>query len=452
MSIKEYDVAIVGAGAAAQGVAIRAAKAGKSVVMTEGRDYGGTCPLRGCDPKLVLHAAAEAMFHVDLLRGKAFTSTPDFSWADLMAWKRSFTHAIPPKSRRKMEQHGIVVHDAYAAFEDAHTLRFGDDLRVKGKAIVLATGMKPAPLNIPGAELMLTSDEFLEMDDLPAEMIIVGGGYIGSETAHICHAFGCAVTLIVSESVPLDKFDKDLAGILMKSDKARGMKFHLESQAVAVRRQGKHYEVDIEDDSGKRTTLTTERVIHCAGRVPNLEALQLDRAGIKYDDQKGIAVDAFLTTNLTHVYAIGDCTDRGLPLTPVASYDAKVLARALFEGRKEEVDYYPIPTVAFCLPGIASVGMTAQEAEGSSRKITVNYKDASDSFHAHHRNAPVFAYKVLIDEAEDLVVGAHLVGPGATELINLFYLIIRQRIPVAELDELILAYPTAASTIPSMLH
>ncbi len=281
------------------------------------------------------------------------------------------------------------------------------------------------------------------MEDLPAEMIIVGGGYIGSETAHICHAFGCAITMIVSESVPLDKFDKELAGLLMEADQARGMKFHLESRAVAVRKQGKRYEVDVEDESGKCTTLTTDRVIHCAGRVPNLEALQLDKAGIKYDKQKGISVDAYLTTNLAHVHALGDCTDRGLPLTPVASYDAKVLSRALF-AREKGKSRLLSHSHRGLLPARHRLRRDdAREAEESERNITVRYKDLSDSFHARHRNAPVFAYKVLIDEAADLVVGAHLVGPGATEMINLFYLIIRQRIPIAELDELILAYPTA---------
>ncbi len=452
MPLKEYDVVVVGAGSSGQNVALKAAAAGKSVVMTEGRDYGGTCPLRGCDPKLVLHAAAEAVYRVDLLRGKGFTAAPAFSWPDLMAWKRSFTEPLPPKSRKKMEESGIVVHDAYASFEDAHTLCFGGDVRVKGKTIVLATGMKPAPLDIPGAELMLTSDAFLDMDDLPAEMIIVGGGYIGSETAHICQALGCTVTLIVAGPVALDKFDEDLAALLLASDRRRGMNFHLESKAVAVRQAGKRFEVDVEDQSGKRVTLTTDRIIHCAGRVPNLEELQLEKAGIDYDEKKGITVNAHLQTTLDHVYAIGDCADSGLPLTPVATYDAARLSEALFEGKSGKVDYYPIPTVAFCLPGIASVGMTAAEAKKSDRAIRVNFSDASDWFHPRHLNEPVFAYKVLIDEAEDVIVGAHLVGPGATELINLFYLAIRQRIPVAELSQLIFAYPTAASTLKSMIH
>ncbi|MBB4078370.1 glutathione reductase (NADPH) [Lewinella aquimaris] len=454
MSTKEYDVIVVGAGNAGQSVATAAAEAGKSVAITEGRDYGGTCPLRGCDPKLVLHAVAETVHRFHNLRGKGFTDEPGFSWPDLMAWKRTFTEPIPPKSQEKMRENGVEVYESYATFTDDHTLRLEDDLSIRGKTIVLATGMRPTPLDFPGSEHLLTSDDFLDMDDLPEEMIVIGGGYIGTETSQISHALGCRVTVIVSDEVPLSKFDHDLADMLRKASEERGIKFHLNSKAGAVRKVGNRFEVDIENKEGQKSTLTTDRVIHCAGRVPNIDKLDLEAAGVKYDKKKGIAVDGKLRTNLPHVYALGDCADSGLPLSPVASYAGSVLSDMLFDDREREISYFPLPTVAFSLPGMAAVGMTADEAKEArkeGREITERFADATDWYHARHLGSPVFAYKIFIDEKEDRILGAHLLGPNVTELINLFYLAISEKTRISALKQLIFAYPTAASTLKSML-
>ena len=450
MSEKQYEVVVIGAGSSGQSVALAAAGAGKSVALVEGRAFGGTCPLRGCDPKLVLHAAAEAMYRVERLAGKGFTGMPSFSWPDLMQWKRSFTEPIPPSSRKKMQDNGIDTYADYAAFTDEHTLTVGGQI-LRAETIVLATGMKPAPLDIPGNEYLLTSDNFLDMDDLPGEMVIVGGGYIGTETAHIAHALGCKVTLVITEDVPLEKFDHDLANLLRQADEDRGMTYHINSKAIEVRQDGDRFAVDVEDPTGTVTTLTTDRVIHCAGRVPNVEELQLARAGIEVDDKGRILVDERLRTNLSHVYAVGDCAASGLPLTPVGTYAAAVLNDHLFGKGERELDYHPIPTVAFALPGMAAVGMTAAEAEAGEREVTTHYKVASDWFHARHLNAAVYAFKLLVDEKRGVLLGAHLLGPGATDLINLLALIIKEEIPVKNIERTIFAYPTNASNVASML-
>ena len=289
------------------------------------------------------------------------------------------------------------------------------------------------------------------MDDLPAEMVIIGGGYIGSETAHIAHALGCQVTLVITEDVPLEKFDHDLANLLRQADEDRGITYHINSKATEVRKEGNRFAVVVEDPTGATSILTTERVIHCAGRVPNVAELQLDRVGIQVDDKHRILVDEHLRTNLRHVYAVGDCAASGLPLTPVGTYAASVLNNHLFGDGSRELEYYPIPTVAFCLPGMASVGMTAAEAEASERTVTTHYKVATDWFHPRHLNAAVFAFKLFVDEERGLLLGAHLLGPGATELINLLTLMIKEEIPVGNIAETIFAYPTNASNVASML-
>jgi glutathione reductase (NADPH) len=449
MSQKEYDLIVIGAGSCGQSVAQAGTRAGKRTAIVEGRAYGGTCPLRGCDPKLVLHAAAETMHRVHRLSGKGFTEPPGFGWPQMMEWKKTFTDPIPEKSREKMREAGADVYTDYATFRDAHTLQVGHD-RLWGETIVLATGMRPAPLDIPGREHLLTSDDFLSMPDLPDEMVIIGGGYIGSETAHICQALGCRITLIVSEDVPLDKFDHDLADLLRQSDEERGMTVYLRSKATAVEQRGDRYAVTVEREDGDRLEVSTDRVIHCAGRIPNIERLDLDRAGIRYG-KKGIGVNERLQTNLPHVYAVGDCADSGLPLTPVGTYAASLLNDNLFRGRDRRVDYYPIPTVAFCLPGIASVGMTADEAEKAGDRIKTVYEVTTDWYHPHHHNATVAAGKLFIDTESGVLVGAHLLGPDATELINLCYVAIRREIPVEELGHMIFAYPTPAAVLQSLL-
>ncbi|NJB84873.1 glutathione reductase (NADPH) [Lewinella marina] len=450
MSDKQYDVLVVGAGSAGQSVATAAARAGRSVAMTEGRAYGGTCPLRGCDPKLVLHAAAEAVHRVQRLSGKGFTAAPGFHWPDLMAWKRSFTEPMPEKARTAMREAGIDVYDDYASFVDDHTLSFGG-VHLRGKTIVLATGMRPAPLDFPGHEHMLTSDEFLDLEELPDEMVVVGAGYIGTEVAHISHALGCRVTVVASGPVPLEKFDPDLTDLLRQADEDRGMTYHLNSRAVAVRPDDGRFVVTIEDAGGRRTEIRTDRVIHCAGRVPNTDRLNLEAAGINTDDQGRIKVNDQLQTNLAHVYAVGDCTNVGLPLTPVAGHAASVLSDHLFKVKDRPLELHPTPTVAFALPGMAAVGMTAAEAAASPRNIGVHYKVSTDWFHPRHRNAAVSAFKLFTDDDRGVVVGAHLLGPDASELINLLYVAIRQEIPIRELKRMVFAYPTAASMIPSMI-
>lgn len=260
--------------------------------------------------------------------------------------------------------------------------------------------------------------------------------------------------MIVSETVPLDKFDHDLSTALMKADKARGMKFHLNSRAVGVRKSGERYEVDVEDHDGRTTTLATDRVIHCAGRMPNLEELDLKAAGVEYDEQKGMKVNKRLRTNLDHVYAVGDCTDSGLPLTPVGSYEADILSDHLFRGGGRDAEYFPIPTVAFCLPEIAAVGMTqaeADEAVKAGRKIRTNFELATEWFYPQHLNSPVMAYKVFIDEDKDTILGGHLLGPRAAEVVNLLYLAIKSEIRVSDYRKLLFAYPTVGASTKNML-
>jgi glutathione reductase (NADPH) len=447
---KTYDYFIIGTGPAGQTVASAAAKAGKTVGIADYRPYGGTCPLRGCDPKKVLLAAAKAMNAVERLKGKGFGARPPLDWADLQEWKRSFTEKITPGTLDKFAEQGVECLFGKARFTAPYELEV-DGTRVKADHVIVATGQKPAPLDFPGADLLLTSDQFLDMDDLPESLIIVGGGYIGSEFAHIATVLGAKVTIIAAEENLVDNFDRDLNVLMGKAARERGMTIHFSSQAHKVERtEDNQVTVTAEKEDGTTFTVTADRAFHCAGRVPNIADLKLEAAGIK-SGEKGIAVNNQLCTSVPAHYAIGDCNDAGLALTPVASKEAQVVVDNLLHGKNRKVDYSPIPTLAFTIPPIASVGMTAEEAGKSDKNLKINYEVTTSWFATKHQNGLVAAYKTIIDESTDTILGAHLLGAGADEMINLFALAIRKKITTSDLRRMVWGYPTVGGGIGSMV-
>lgn len=445
-----YDYFVIGTGPAGQKIARAAANAGHTVAVADYQPYGGTCPLRGCDPKKVILAAANAMNSVNRLRGKGFTDSPTLSWKDLQSFKNKFTSRVPPGTRERFAKLDIDCYTGKARFTAPNHLIVGDD-EIHAENIVIATGGTPAPLDFPGADLLVTSDGFLDMDDLPQEIIIVGGGYIGAEFAHIACVLGSKVTVIASDVSPVAKFDRDLNDLLARAARERGMTLHFNSKATKVKQlSGGRIRVTFEGKDGKENQVEADRAFHAAGRVPNIESLDLEKAGIDFG-KKGIAVSPSLRTSVRAHYAVGDCTDSGLDLTPVANAEAGILIDNLFHGKNREIDYYPVPTLAFTIPPIGSVGMTATEAEESDKTLTINYAETTDNFHAAHSNGIVSAHKLIIDTEAEIVLGAHLIGPDTDELINLFTLAITEKIPVARLKRILWAYPTAGSGIGGML-
>lgn len=449
MPQKNYDILIIGGGPAGQSVATAAARAGKTVAMTEGYAYGGACPLRGCDPKMVLHGVADAADRVHLLHGKGFPESVRTHWPQLMAWKRTFTEPIPPKAREKLRDAGIDIHKGWASFLDEHTVLFGEE-EVRGETIVIATGGKPAPLDIPGIELTFDSEDFLDMDDLPDELLFIGGGYIGMGFAHIAQAMGARVTIVAADDYALSGFDRDLAKLLRQAAEERGMEFRTNAKVTRVAKHGSRVRAQITPENGEAYWKETDRVIHCAGRVPMLDNLGLENAGVYYTKQ-GIKVSDRLQTSVPHIYALGDCADSGLPLTPVATQEASILADNLFRHGNRKIDYYPIPTVCFCLPPIAAVGLTAEQVADSDKDITTNYGELTDHFTARRLKDPVYAYKTFVDADTQEILGAHLIGPRAEEVINLFTLAIHQKITVGELKKIPWTYPTTTSDLSKML-
>ena len=249
----------------------------------------------------------------------------------------------------------------------------------------------------------------------------------------------------------MGNFDDDLNSMVVESAEAHGITFHFSTKATAIEKNADgSLKVTCEPEQGAVHSVTVDRVIHCAGRVPNVKDIGLAEAGIDFDE-KGIKVDKQCNTSAAKHYAVGDCANVGLPLTPVASYEARLLADNLFEGMDREVDYLPIPTVAFTLPPITAVGMTAKQAKEDPRDLKIRFEDTTEWFTNKHVNAKIAGYKLIIDEQADQVVGAHILGDDADEAINIFALAIHQKITITELKRMVYTYPSTVGDIKKML-
>lgn len=445
----DYDLIVIGTGAAGAGVAFRCARAGWNVAIVDNRPYGGTCALRGCDPKKVLVGIAECYDLVQRLNGYGIEGTQiKINWTDLMQFKRTFTDPVPESRMKAFQNAGIRTFKGTARFVDPHTLEI-DGQSITAEKIHIATGARPRKLNIPGEEFIITSDDFLELNDIPPRIVFIGGGYISFEFSHVSRRAGSEVTILHRSQQPLKRFEPALVEPLVRATRELGIHVELNAPVRKVERIDGHFRVHFGSEGDN--TLDCDLVVHGAGRVPNTDDLMLENADVSYTS-KGIQVNAYLQTSQPHIYAAGDVADTGAPaLTPVAGKEAVIAAKNLLEGPSYKIDYRAIPSVVFTIPSLASVGLTEVEAKNKGIPYQVSEGDASPWYVARRiRETPV-AYKILTSPTQGHILGAHILGMHAEELINIFALAIQQELTVGDLKTLLYAYPTAASNIPYML-
>ncbi|MAC66278.1 MAG: pyridine nucleotide-disulfide oxidoreductase, partial [Flavobacteriaceae bacterium] len=417
MGIEEFDVFVIGTGTAGKGVAKDCAEAGWKVAIADNREYGGTCPNRGCDPKKVLVGITEIIERSQNMLGLGISKMPEVNWEDLQKFKYKFTGAIPAATEKDLAALGIKMYHQSPKFLDENTLSV-EGKTVKTKKIVIATGNKPMPLKIPGAELMLNSDDFLELEKLPESMIFIGAGYIGMEFAHIAARLGVEVTVIDTEPRPLSNFDEDMVAHLTEASEAIGIKFIFNAKASKVEKLRKYLRVTAETKNGEEISAKAELVFNTAGRVPSIDELELEKGNVAFSN-KGITVNEHLqnTTNPS-VYACGDVSNsEGLPLTPLSSQESRVVsANLLGKYNKTEAHYPPQPSVVFTLPNVASVGLSEQQAKERGFDYVVKHKSVPSWFNSKRIANQYYAFKVIKDKETEKVLGAHLVGPDAGEM------------------------------------
>ena len=445
----DYDLAVIGTGTAAMVCAMRVAKAGKSVAVIDEKPFGGTCALRGCDPKKMLVAGVEVIDAKRRMAPHGVAGDVRIDWPELIDFKRSFTDPVPEKHEQRYKEAGIATLHGTASFSGSNRLRVGER-ELTASNFLIATGAKPRRLDIPGEEHLVDNEDFLSLAVLPKRIVLVGGGYIAAEFAHIAARAGAQVTVVQRGPRMLTGFEPELMGWLMDAFDRIGVRVETGLNVAAIEQRGDDYVVHAEGD-GRAIQFDADLVVHAAGRVPALDRLDLEAAGIATGNGRLSLNDFLQSESNTAVYAAGDAASNGPPLTPVSSHDAKVVAANLIEGNHKKPDYTGVPSVAFTLPPLARVGLSEEEANEEGRSFEVKCGRASDWYTARRVDEPVYGYKTLVEDGSGKILGAHLVGPHADEVINIFGLAIRHGLTVEDLKTTMFAYPTGASDIGYML-
>ncbi|MEO7269472.1 MAG: NAD(P)/FAD-dependent oxidoreductase [Knoellia sp.] len=448
---ESYDLIVIGAGMAGVSAANKCASQGWKVAIVDALPYGGTCALRGCDPKKILRRGAEIIDSARLMRGKGIDEGGlSINWADLMKHKHGFTDPVPQNTEDSLSGNGIDTLHGVARFTGKTSIEIGG-IPYGARHFLLATGARSRPLGVPGHEHLIDSTDFLDLEVLPPRILFVGGGLISFEFAHICARAGTAPVIIDRGPRPLKGFDPDLVELLITRGNEVGIELLRSTTITGIEKSENGYQVSVER-SGQPETREFDTVVHGAGRSPELAGLDLAAAGVEWDEH-GVRVAAHLqsTTNPA-VYAAGDSANTpGMPLTPVAVFEGKVAASNMLKGATTIPDYAGVPTAVFTIPELARVGMLEQDASDQGIDVDVRYSDTSGWYSNYRTGETTAAAKILIDRASDRIIGAHLLGPEYGELINLLALAIKLDLTTRQLKSMTVAYPTVGSDLGSML-
>jgi glutathione reductase (NADPH) len=401
-------------------------------------------------PKKILVGAAEA---VNGARDMATIGVPaarlTLEWPALMRFKRSLVDPTPQRTEETWAKLGVAQFHGRVRFVDSTTLACGEE-RLIGRRVLIAAGAMPAPLTFPGAEHLATSEHFLSLDRMPARIVFVGGGYISFEFAHVAARAGADVTILHRGARALEGFDPDLVELLVQRTRELGIRVELDTEVLSLDKGARGLAARALQH-GSAHLFEADIVVHGAGRVPELDDLDLDRAGVQRE-KRGVTVNGYLqSVSNPDVYAGGDAAASGPPLTPKADHDAAVLVTNLLEGNRRAVNYEGIATAVFTIPPLASAGLTEAAARAAGFEFRTHWQDTAGWFNTRRVGETASGFKVLIEEGTGRILGAHLLGPHAAEVINLFAVAIRRRIPADELRDVLFAYPTSGSDIRFML-
>jgi glutathione reductase (NADPH) len=452
MAEYDFDLFVIGAGSGGVRAARLAANLGLKVGVAEEDRPGGTCVLRGCVPKKYMVYASEAPEHVEYARGFGWDVTLGaFDWHKFKMHNQAELTRLSAIYGSNLARAGAELFNAHAAFKDPHTLVLtGADgpREVTAKVILIAVGGWPfLPRHCPGvAEHGLTSNEMFTQDELPKRLVIVGGGYIAVEFAGIMHGLGVDVTLMYRGEKILRGFDEEVRDHLSAEMKLRGINVMTQVDPVHLHKDGD--EIVLTLNNGE--TFRTEKVLYASGRKPKTEGLNLEAAGLSTEPAHGaIAVDAHSRTQVPHIYAIGDVTNR-LQLTPVAIREAIAFVETAFKDNPTAYDYENVPTAVFSQPQIGTVGLTEQQATEQGIKYDVystRFRMMKTAFIGGESR--VFM-KLIVDRETDVVLGVHLVGGEAGELIQLAGVAVKGRLTKAQWDATCAVHPTAAEELVTL--
>ena len=444
-----FDFVVIGGGNTGLAAANAVARAGRKVALVDRGPLGGLCSLAGCNPKKVFVRAVEVLDEVRRA-GEHGVATGEVSidWSRVWARKHSFTDPVPERTEESLRKRGIEIVRGVARFAAPDAIEVeGRPIAAQGFAV--ATGSRPRPLEFPGADLVRTSDDALELRQPPKRMVVIGAGVVAFEFAHVFSRLGTAVTMLIRGDRALSEFDRDFIAPVADFTRSLGVAFVEGAEVARVTAREGALAVEAKTGGGPRT-IPADFVLNAAGRVAALDDLDLGKAGVARDAH-GIAVDEFLRSpGNRRVFAGGDAHGR-FQLSPVASYEGRVIARNFLEGDVERADYTTVPRAVFTVPPLALAGLTEEAARKKGTRVAVAANDMKEWKVYAIAGEPQARAKVVADAGTGRILGAQLFGPAAGELIQIFAMALRYRVTVEEFRSMVFAYPTFASALESAL-
>lgn len=446
---KRYDIVIIGGGNAGFGVSSVAAEAGKRIAFIEQRDFGGTCPNRGCTPKKVLVAAAHALHEIETAKVHGIAvGEPRLDWAKLIDREKAMIAHIPGRLEELARKRGDVLR-GHGRFVGPKAVAVGDAV-VEAEHIVIATGSKPRPLPIRGAEHLITSDEVLSERELPREVVFIGGGVIAMEFSHVYARAGSKVTILEALPRVLPGLDADAVAEIRKESERIGIAVKTGVKVREIARANGRLRVSFEH-AGAEAKIDADRIVNGTGRVADVDALDLEAGGVRHDGIR-VEVDAYLrSVSNPSVWICGDAFVASAQLSPLATYEGQIVGRNIVNGAREKPDYRSIPSCVYTVPAVASVGLTEAEAKAQGLKVAVSVNDMSDWLSSRTYGETAAWAKLLIEEGTGRIVGAHMVGHSGEELIHVFALAMKHGISAAEIKSTVFAFPTYSADIKSLV-
>ena len=450
MKSEAFDVVILGGGNAGIGVTGPVRRAGMSVAMIESHDLGGTCPNRGCTPKKVLVAAGQALHEIERAAIHHISvGRPRLDWPALIDREKDLIKDIPANLARSMARREVEVIRGHGVFAGPNAIRIGDR-HIEAGHIVIATGSRPRPLPIPGAEHMITSDEMLSERKLPGSVIFVGGGVISLEFGHVYARAGADVTILEALPQLLPAMDGDAVARIQAESERIGIRVRTNVGVKGIEPADSRLRVTYVHE-GIEHVIEADRVVNGAGRVANVDRLDLAAGNVEHANGR-VAVDQHLrSTSNRLVYVCGDAVPISPQLSPIATYEGDIVGRNIVEGPKYSPDYAGMATSVYTVPALAAVGLTEAAASQKGLAIRVHTSDMHDWFSARTYAETVAWSKIIVDEVTDRILGAHFVGHAGQELVNIFGLAMRFGITASQIKDHVYAYPTFSSDIKHML-
>ncbi|WP_039760085.1 glutathione-disulfide reductase [Bartonella queenslandensis] len=444
----DFDLFVIGSGSGGVRAARLVGGLGKRVAIAEEYRIGGTCVIRGCVPKkLYVYASQYAKeFKKSVGFGWKYAD-PIFSWEKLVAAKNKEISRLEGLYRQGLENNNVHIYESRATFIDDHTLELSaTGERVRAEKILIATGAKVAPnTTIEGGDFCLTSNEIFDLDELPKSIVIVGGGYIGVEFANIFHELGVKTTLLHRGDLILRDFDHDLRQLLSDAMIEKGVSILYGVTISKVQAAGNWYDVVL--SNGR--TISTDQVLLATGRMPNTAGLGLERAGIEVNEFGAVVVDEKMTTNISHIWAVGDVTGH-IQLTPVAIHDAMCFVKTAFENIPTKPDYDLITTAVFSQPEIGTVGLSEEEAIQRYRRLEIYRTVFRPMRNIFSGSSEKMFMKLIVDGESHIVVGAHILGENAGEMAQLIGISLKGKLTKDIFDETMAVHPTMAEELVTM--